>query len=813
MRWPGRIGVAALCIGALLAGLRTVPATPLSAHAPLSRAVYAEGGELLRLTLARDDHYRLWVPLSRMPPHLIEAVLLYEDRWFQWHPGVNLPALARGAWSTYSGGARLGGSTLTMQLARRLYHIDSRRPAGKLTQVLAALWLEARYSKRDLLEAYLNLAPYGGNIEGVGAASLAYFDKDAAALTLPESIALAVIPQNPAKRNAVTRVRGEAAAPPALADARLRLFEQWSARHPANQALRADSVLSLKTRRINQLPFRAPHVVEHALATQSGGSRDLRLSLDWKKQQAVERVLARYIESRKEQGIRNAAVLLLDADTMQVKALAGSADYFNAAIDGQVNAIAAKRSPGSTLKPFLYALALDQGVLHTKTVLKDAPTAFGPFSPENFDGRFMGPVAADEALIRSRNVPAVSVAARLSRPSLYDFLKASGVARMASEAHYGLALSLGGGEVTMEELARLYAMLANGGQLRPVAYLEPAEQLRPVEHSRPVVQLRPAEQLRPAVHLRPAEQLQPVEQLRQSGTAPVAAARLLSEEAAFVTLNMLEANPRPDTFSKAVPAVAWKTGTSWGFRDAWSAGVFGRHVLVVWAGNFDGAGNPALVGVQAAAPLFFQIIDALRADGLSGAELPRHVPPGVARVEVCAASGDLPNLHCPVKTAAWFIPGKSPIRISTLHRAVWLDAAGSRASCRPIAGGRMEVHEYWPSDLARLFRDAGMPRRAAPVTSDCSAADAEEERPQITSPLRAVTYTLKQSRPEPLRLAVNRAAGAGAAHWFADNAYLGRAAPGESLAWQPGRSGRYLLRVVDEAGRADAREVRVEFID
>ena len=598
-----------------------------------------------------------------------------------------------------------------------------------------------------------------------------------------------MIPQNPAKRNAVTRVRAGAAAPPALADARLRLFEQWSARHPSNQALRADSVLSLKTRRINELPFRAPHVVEHALATQPGGSGDLHLSLGWKKQQAVERVLARYIESRKDQGIRNAAVLLLDADTMQVKALAGSADYFNAAIDGQVNAIAAKRSPGSTLKPFLYALALDQGVLHTKTVLKDAPTAFGPFSPENFDGRFMGPVAADEALIRSRNVPAVSVAARLSRPSLYDFLKASGVARMASETHYGLALSLGGGEVTMEELARLYAMLANGGQLRPVAYVQPVKQFRPVEHSRPA------------------------EHVRQSGTAPVAAARLLSEEAAFVTLNMLEVNPRPDTFSRAVPAVAWKTGTSWGFRDAWSAGVFGRHVLVVWAGNFDGAGNPALVGVQAAAPLFFQIIDALRADGLTGTELPRNVPAGVARVEVCAASGDLPNLHCPVKTAAWFIPGKSPIRVSTLHRAVWFDAAGTRASCRPIPGGRMEVHEYWPSDLARLFREAGMPRRAPPVIGYCSVADADEERPQITSPLRAVTYTLKNSRPEPLRLAVNRATGAGGAHWFADNAYLGRAAPGESLSWQPGRSGRYLLRVVDEAGRADAREVRVEFID
>jgi penicillin-binding protein 1C len=354
-----------------------------------------------------------------------------------------------------------------MQLARRLYRIDSRSIGGKLKQAGAALWIEARYSKREILEAYLNLAPYGGNVEGVGAASLVYFRKSAASLVLPEMLALAVIPQNPRQRLV------GAAAPGALRAARARLWARWQERHPEDRRWQADMQLALHTESKANMPFLAPHLVDLLLHEQQQVQEtqgEIDSSLDLRAQRVLERVIGDYLRSRAETGVVNASAMLVDTSTMQVRALVGSADYSNSAIAGQVNGTLGRRSPGSTLKPFIYGLALDQGLLHPKTVLRDTPSAFGAFTPENFDGRFVGPLPAEDALIRSRNVPAVAVAARLSRPDLYDFLKQAGVAHMDTREHYGLALVLGGGEVSMEELVQMYAMLANGGQWRPVTY-------------------------------------------------------------------------------------------------------------------------------------------------------------------------------------------------------------------------------------------------------------------------------------------------------------------------------------------------------
>jgi penicillin-binding protein 1C len=411
------------------------------------------------------------------------------------------------------------------------------------------------------------------------------------------------------------------------------------------------------------------------------------------------------------------------------------------------------------------------------TVLKDAPTAFGPFSPENFDGRFVGPITAQDALTRSRNVPAVQVASRLTRPSLYDLMKTSGVANLASEKHYGLALTLGGGEVTMEELARMYAVLANGGELKSLSYVS-----------------------RPAAS-------------RANANRPVANTRLLSEESAFVTLDMLRTNPRPDTGLPASPAVSWKTGTSWGFRDAWTAGVFGRYVLVVWVGNFDGSSNPAFIGVSAAAPLFFNIVDSLRNEGMVASEAPRLPPPKLTRVEVCAGSGDLPNADCPQRVSTWYLPGKSPIRISQLHKRVLIDKRTGEAVCEESPTTQWQVIEQWPSDMQRLFRDAGMPRRDAPRVPDCEGRKldrSEGREPQIVSPLRAVTYTTRLSKLVPITL---RAEGVrGKQFWFSNEAYIGEAAAGDAINWNPPKAGRFVLRVVDEAGLADSRDISVEVV-
>jgi penicillin-binding protein 1C len=709
-------------VTAAVIGIRFAPREPLATRIPSSTAVFDEHGRLLRLTLASDQQYRLWTPLNEATQEFVDALLLHEDQHFYRHAGFNPAALARAAFSSSSGGPHMGGSTITMQLARLMYGLNTRSVGGKLQQIVRAVQLEMCYSKREILEAHINLMPYGGNIQGVGAASLIYFDKPAARLDIAESLALVLIPQSPARRAPSGREGEE------LRSARQRLFARWVEEHPRAADSSQHVAMALQFGSMRELPFSAPHFTNYVL--QKAEDHSIRTTLDSRLQSLIERVLANYIRERSSTGVHNASAMLVDYRDMSVRAMIGSADFNSAAIDGQVNGTLAKRSPGSALKPFIYALAIDQGLIHPLTVLKDAPTSFGPYSPENFDGRFVGPITATEALARSRNVPAVALSAQLSQPNLYDFLKVAGVSHLASERHYGLALTLGGGEVTPEELATLYAMLANRGRLAPLRYL--------------------------------------ADERNEPGP------RLLSEEASFMTLEMLRSAPRPDdAFAqrRSSVRVAWKTGTSWGFRDAWTAGVFGPYVLVVWVGNFDGSGNPAFVGVQTAAPLFFRIVDAIGATSKL-IEPAYRQPPRLERVDVCSASGDLPNAECPQTVSTWYIPGISPIRVSQVHRRVWIDTRTGDQACPPYDPQftRSEVFEYWPTELLQLFAQAGMPRRRPPPAADCQRDLPSGTPPHITSPVTAATYTIRAGRVgnEPVPLAANADSEVRRLHWFVD---------------------------------------------
>ena len=771
--------VGLLLFVAILAGVRLWPHEPLRDWKPGSIAVYDDHGRLLRLVLARDERYRLWEPLKDISPQLSEAVLLREDRWFFWHPGFNPFALARGAFVTYvKHGHREGGSTITMQLARLLWVTNTRSPVGKLEQIAHAIELELLYSKRDILEAYLNYAPYGRNIEGAGAASLAYFNKPVRTVSLPEALTLAVIPRNPAIRlqRAGTKQDSGLLSRQLIAS-RNRLYARWLRTHPGDAGLESLFSLPMAIRPLSALPFEAPHAVEQVLESEraEGGSGAPRIAttLDLDLQHVLEGQLARYIARNSSSGIRNASALLVDTRDMGIKALVGSADYFDRSVQGQVNGTLARRSPGSTLKPFIYALGFDQGVLHPQTVLRDVPTAFGPYTPENFDGRFLGPITATDALNRSRNIPAVWIASQLHAPSLYQFLQSSGIGHLASEQHYGLALVLGGGEVSMQELSALYAMLVNQGVYKPL-------------------RLR-------------------VSEPQSAGT------RLLSREASFMVMDILGQHVRPDELAEAQPVrepIYWKTGTSWAFRDAWTAGSFGPYVLIVWVGNFDGSGNPAFVGVDAAAPLFFQIVDAVRDDHLAPVQPLEQPPPGLKHVEICLASGDLPNRWCPQKGWTWFVPGKSPIRVSTVHRPVVIDDASGLPACPPYLDRRVhqEIFEFWPSDLQQVFREAGIPRREPPRNPACAnAGELEGAAPQITSPFRGSDYAMRLSEPGTTRIAFNAIADADvlSLYWFVDESYVGRTTPGEPLFWQPPSAGVYRVRSVDDHGRSDARPLTV----
>ena len=759
----------ALALTLVLAVVRFWPRPPLAARIPSSTAVVAADGRLLRLTMAHDQQYRLWTPLDRVSPEFVEALLLHEDQHFYDHAGVNPFALVRAASTTYSGGTRQGGSTITMQLARLLYGLNTRTVGGKLRQMALAAGLELRYSKRELLEAHINLLPYGGDVQGIGAASLIYFGKKPAQLALNEALTLVLIPQAPSTRSPLVSTE-----PASLTAARRRLFAQWQAHHPETVDQAGLIALPLHYNGSRELPFEAPHFTGLVLS-RAHATSIIQTTLDLNQQNLVERILQGYVREQQRLGVQNAAALLVDTRDLGVRAMIGSARFSDDAISGQVNGTIAKRSPGSALKPFIYALAIDQGLIHPLTMLKDAPTSFGAYSPENFDGRFVGPLSATEALIRSRNVPAVALSAQLAQPSLYQFLRDAGIAHMASEHHYGLALALGGGEVTMEETAALYAMLANGGILHPLRH-------------------------------------------RLTDRATVGT-QLLSEQAAFLTTAMLQENPRPDAQAVRSPGdvhVAWKTGTSWGFRDAWTAGIFGHYVLVVWVGNFDSSSNAAFVGIQSAAPLFFRIFDALHSAEPAMSDLTLRPPQGVTQVAVCAASGNLPNAECPQTALTWFIPGKSPIRISDVHRRIWYDTRTGMEACPPYDADfvRSEVFEFWPSDILRLFAEAGMPRRQPPTPASCQQNASVGQAPHINSPLSNTTYTLRAARvgSETVPLAATTDGAVRTIHWFVDDAYVGTSHPDVAVSWTPGRSGEFTVRAVDDQGRADSRALRVAVV-
>ncbi len=759
-------------IGAVIGGLyierRTAQRPPLLENIPFSTAYYDRNGTLLRLTLADDDMYRLYTPLAQISPDIIAATLMQEDRHFHRHFGVNPVSLMRGAYATYVKRNRaIGGSTITMQLVRLRDHLDTRSPAGKAEQIIRALALERHYSKAEILDAYLNLAPYGGNIHGAGTAALLYFGSSAKTLSLPESIALAVIPQNPVRRNPYAA--SDSGQNESWAAARQRLFRAFPTSVQQRYAAFIGMPLGLRTRQ--DLPFLAPHFIDGLEQAKAATKTDsappppsgsVVTTIDLPLQRLLESRLTAYIQARAPMGLRNAAALLVHVPDMQIHALVGSSDFHSRAIDGQVDGTSALRSPGSTLKPFVYALALEQGLIHPETLLEDDPAYFSEYRPGNFDHRFMGLIPAREALALSRNIPAITLATRIHSPDLYEFLQRAGANFPQNRRHYGLSLIVGGAETDMRTLAKLYAMLAAGGVLRDLNTNTNAD---PSGHSAP--------------------ELGKLNEL--SGL------RMLSPEAAFVTLSMLE-RPAPNALAFVsgydTPPVYWKTGTSNGFRDAWTVGVFGSYVLVVWAGNFDGSPNAALVGAESAAPLFFDMIRAMQR------RTPQHdiVKPAletlnVAHVAICSRTGELAG-ELAQNIAAPASPARAGFAVTS---------AALPPPCGAVTSG--------------LF---------IPGRSPFAAIHAPQKTLDILTPRSGVAYTMRIATPSATPAATSRtsqdtqtipfeakaAPDALPLYWYVGNKLVGVAADKAPLFW-PLQTGSHVVRVVDSKGRSDSRVINV----
>lgn len=727
-----------------------------------SRAVYDDHHQLLRLTLSRDDKYRLFTPLPKISKQLIDATLLQEDQYFRFHYGINPLATAKAIWQTYAvKSRRVGASTITMQVARMHYGINSKKITGKLWQIIRAIQIEMHYSKDEILEAYLNMAPYGGNIEGVGAASLVYFGTAVDKLSLPQALTLSIIPQNPGKRTPNNQD---------LKKIRAHLFQRWLEQHPEDKNKKVMFELPLVMQTNRSLPFAAPHFVNKVLSDVFK-QQDIVTTLDSRSQTIIERITRSYLARKKGLGVHNAAVLLVDTRDMGIKGLMGSADFFNREIGGQINGIETKRSPGSTLKPFIYGLALDQGLIHPNTVLKDVPHSFNGYNPENFDYDFMGPIKARDALVLSRNIPAIYLSSLLSKPSLHQLLEQGQVSHLRSESYYGLSLNLGGVELTMRELIGFYAMLANDGVWYPTRLLQ--------------------------------------KETKSKGQ------RLLSSEASYLVLDMLQSTPHRDVNYRSwsqLP-VAWKTGTSSGYRDAWSVGVFGPYALAVWVGNFDNKANPAFIGKDIAAPLFFELVDALKQERGPLQPLDKHPEHmNLKKVEVCSASGMLPTRFCKDREWTWFIPGKSPIKTDTIYREVAINTKNGLRTCHIDDNTRFEVFEFWPSDLLHIFKRAGIQRHIPPFFEpDCSLSGNVGITPQITSPQAGISYIVRANSQQNNTIPFTAVTDAGIAYvyWFVNETFVAKTKAGKSFLWHA-RPGKFVVRAVDDHGLSDARDLLVQ---
>jgi len=754
-----------------------------------SRAYFDRNGKLINIFLTTDEKYRLRANLADFPPSLIEAVLLQEDRYFYGHIGLNPMAVIKAGWETYiKKNRRMGASTITMQLARLRHNLYTRNLPGKIAQIFTALFFEICYSKQEILEAYLNMVPCGGNIEGFPAAAWYYFEKDVKELSLSEILSLAVIPQNPAKRAPLDR-----RASTELIDSRRTLYEAWLSNHPEDTLVATE--MDMPPFLVNRFPRRLLHLTEHLNTrplpkeNQSPVNR-YRTTVDMALQDICERELEFFLVRNRGWGINNGSILLVDYSNMEVLAAVGSANYFDDKIQGQVNGFTSKRSPGSTLKPFIYALALEQGLIHPEKMLKDTPIGFSEYTPDNFRGEFKGPVSAWYALVDSRNIPAVQLARDIHNPDLYDFLKLSGISGLKGKGHYGLSIVLGSADVTMLELASLYAALANGGVKKELRFLSIRDASRGTAN----------------------------------GTAQKSAQgeKILTHAAAAITVKMLERNPAPDDLrvrtNRPVP-VAYKTGTSIGFKDAWSIAIFDRYVLCVWLGNFSGEGNSAFIGRLSAAPLGFSIIDAMLA------EIPnnklfaqRPLPPEVKAVQVCAVSGDIPSDDCPQLKETLFIPGVSPINRCRIHRKVYIDTrTGYRTNDTEGPYIRSEVREFWSSDILEIFEEAGLPRFSPPPyppDSDDGGSASKGFPPSIISPLANTAYIIRpnlqaDSKHNQMVLLASADQDASELFWFANASFLGRAKPRERFVWTP-EAGLWDISVVDNLGRSSGIRVRVE---
>ncbi len=826
-------------------------------HPPPSRIVLDRNGEWLRAFLAKDGMWRFssqqsavssqqrkfsvnWKPLvaesRRFPkadgylgisPLLHEAMLTTEDRWFYYHCGVNPVSMVTALYDNLKAGEVVrGGSTITMQLAR-LMEPKARNVPNKLIEMFRAIQLELAYSKSEILNLYFNMLPYGGNIVGTGAASRFYFNKPQHAISLGEAALLAAIP------NAPERLRPDRF-PENARHARAKVLNRLRARGQISEQQRQEALREPIPTKRHPLPFKAPHL-SRMLANGNRWNTDttadgrIYTTIDAKAQETAVRILREYLnasaagiaDSRRLQShtASTGAIVVMDTQSRQVLAMVGSHDFFDQRASGQINGTLASRSPGSTLKPFVYALGIEQGLITPETLLFDVPVTYSGYEPVNYDGTYNGYVTARQALARSLNVPAVSLHARLKNRTLHAFLQQAGISTLAPAQKYGLSMVLGGCEVNLLELTTLYAGLANMGEFAPYQIVSSGQQQ--------------------SENLLAGSRGKPMEPQGYSQ-------RLLREETSFIITEMLTTsqlpvntvkNPEAFEVTMNLPKIAWKTGTSYGHRDAWCIGYSPKLTIGVWLGNFDGKGAPMLSGTDAATPVLFALFNALtRQDTHRWFTRPEHLK----MREVCALTGAPPSLHCPTRKNDVYIPGISPVKACAIHKRIYVDKVTGYSLCShcrnlpsnshqssvvsrqlqegsvaatniSLTDNRELIFEEWPAEAATWLAKNGFAVPVLPKHNPLCTGTIAGSAPVILSPTEDTVYYIRDGVPleqQKIQLSASTSNRTQQLFWFLDGELIFKGNAGQPH-WLTPVKGEHVLTCVDAEGRSASRPLRI----
>ncbi|WP_245826403.1 penicillin-binding protein 1C [Spirosoma rigui] len=752
---------------------------PLQPAVPYSTVITARDGSILHAFLSRDDKWRLYAELSDITPALRNAIIYKEDKYFYSHPGFNPVALLRATVRNLLTGQRTSGaSTITMQTVR-LLEPRSRTYGNKLIELIRAVQLELHYSKDEILQLYLNLIPYGGNIEGIKSASMLYFGKPPVLLSLAELTTLAIIPNRPSSlRLGINNAR--------IVQARNGWLNRFRSAQLYTETTITDALSEPLTAYRREAPQLAPHLSRRLRAGQPD-QPIIRSSLDPVTQSTAEQLVQNYAIRIRANDIHNAAVLIVDNRTSEVVAYVGSADFNNVSDGGQVDGVRAVRSPGSALKPLLYGLAFDAGLITPRSKLNDVPTNFGGYRPDNYDRRFNGPVTAEFALANSLNIPAVLLLREIGTPAFVATLQKAGFSTVKKQAKdLGLSLILGGCGVTLEEMTRLYAGLARGGVMSELA-------LRPLAPDSPP----------PGRGLKASDR----RSLLPAGEGP--GVRELSPEAAYLVTQTLTQITRPDlpnNFDNSyhLPRIAWKTGTSYGRRDAWSIGYNQRYTIGVWAGNFSGVGVPELSGANTATPLLFQLFNALDYNSPRGwFQPPAQANSRLAMRLVCPETGDIPGDSCLNPVTDYQIMGVSRHRLCQHRKAVFINRAGTLAycsHCRPDSGWVRRFYPNLAPEVIAFYQSGHIPFESVPPHNPGCERVFGANGPQITSLNDGSEYFINPVQPAELELSCQAPNDVQGVFWYLNDKLYRKAHPAEALFFKP-RPGRLKISCADDRGR------------